>query len=496
MSNHRILRENLDKDFVELTRLLQLDPQNDFAGCSLRHLDLRTVDLRGFNFERADLRGCAWDDASVAATLFDDRSQIDRDAIIKARDWMDNPYLFNRLTGRHATHEIAILALCARVLDIRWIKQDYLEATGREPIDKLMVLLAKEVATLDQAGQPNDNLLTKLRTHLVDWETAHAVGDFEAMALCVRKLLYSAAVLMRDRSPLLRLIAIIERIELHRMRADLLVAASGDEMQKISERLEYVLAGDGADDIEVMSSILAYFRPKSRAELLRPGVLFVGTVVNDHGDRIDIAGLGRTFTLADNLLSVAWFNDRPAVKEFGFFSTRRDNQISQRGSKFVGAVADMLFPFALDTASPTEVFMGARNSWAVLVTSPAKKGGFLANGGAIARQIQRVCGIRRITITTRSDNHESEVKHFVNDGYTDIKEIEINGSIVWGRLSQGNERLVELLKIGESVYQDPKVRTFIAMWTKVFPEFDIIVSIGGGSTFGSKGFREFMEQRT
>ncbi|TDT92494.1 pentapeptide repeat protein [Azorhizobium sp. AG788] len=494
MSNHRVLRENLDKDFVELTRLLQLDPQKDFAGCSLRHLDLRTADLAGFNFKRADLRGCVWDGASIAGTLFDDQSQIDRGGIIKARDWMDNPYLFNRFTSPHSTNEIALLALCARVLSIRWIKQDYLKVTAQEPIDKLMVVIEKEGATLDQAGQPDFNQLTKLRMHLVDWGAAHAFEDFEAMALCVRKLLYSWAVMMRNRSPLLRLICIIERIELHRMRADLFVPDSGEEIQRISERLECVLAGDEADDIEIMSSVLAYFRPKSLAQSLRPGVLFVGSVVNDYGDRIDVKGLGRTFTLADNLLSANWLYNRPAVKEFGFFATRRNNQITQRGAQFVGAVADMLFPFALDTTSPTEVFMGASNSWAVLITSPAKKSGFLANGGAIARQVQRACGIRRITITTRSDNQESEIKNFVNDGYADIKEIEINGSIVWGRLSHGRDRLLELLNIGDSVYQDGKVKTFIAMWTKVFPEFDIIVSIGGGSTFGSKGFREFIEQ--
>jgi hypothetical protein len=498
MSGHTLLRKHLDKDFVELTRLLCLDRAHDFLGCDLHDLDLSRLDLDRFNFSGADLRGCTWDDASVATTVFSEDSLFNWGAITKARDWADNPHLASHPTFKNAKQRLSRLGLCARALGIQWVGQSRAAADDDRDLEKLLKVIENEggIVKSVKASPIDDATMVRVRMYLYDWREAHRAGNFLAMGDSVRQLQYVVASSTGRHNRVLRLLSILQRLELHRSLNDLDFAASKKDVVAIKAQLDQFLEKQDADELRILSAILARAVPKSVSSVPQIGMVFVGAVTENNGQGdIKVSGLGREFSLAENLISTAWYQERPAPGTLGYFVTRREKgQITQRGQQFVLAVLGVLFPVNSDTTNLTEVFMGASNSWAVVVTSTKKKGGLLANGGALARQLQHICGLRRVTVTARYEDSEIEIKNFVNDGYKDIKDLSIGEEFVWGRIRDA-QALHEHVARGESIYDERKVRTFLSMWEKVFPELGIVVSAGNELGFSSKGFREYRKRK-
>jgi hypothetical protein len=492
MSKHFCLRQNLDKNFVELARMLDLEPALDFKGCILADLDLRGLDLRSFNFSGADMRGCLWDDAQIATTVFDGDSVVDRAAIAKARDAADNPLLRQGLAFVTTSRRAALLALCARVLRIDWLLPGRFADAAEDDLRNLLEVIEREGegVTQDQRYPLSDDVLTNIERHLVNWREAHINHAMPEMAHSTRQIQYTINLIEMKHSRMLRVISIIQRLELHRLRANLNLSPSRESLISISTRLDQALTEEPFNEVDVISEILAHAVPPRHLKRLNVGIAFVGKVTSsDNIKGIKVFGLGRNFSLVDSLTSVAWYHQPPAVGSLGYFVTRGSGQITQRGSGFVSAVSAIYFPFDFDVTNPTELFMGASNSWAVIVTSPKKRGGFLGNGGELSKTIQSICGLQRVTITTRSQEREIEVKNFINDGYRDIQDLSIGDELVWGRLRDG-QALRDHVNTGSTIYEERKVRTFLSMWIKVFPDLDIVVSIGETLGFSSRGFKK------
>src|SRR5262245_22736127 len=57
--------------FRDLTTAAGLDPSKHFVGASLREIDFRNEDLRGFNFSGADLSGADFRRANLTGVRFD-----------------------------------------------------------------------------------------------------------------------------------------------------------------------------------------------------------------------------------------------------------------------------------------------------------------------------------------------------------------------------------------------------------------------------------------
>ncbi|MGC9448375.1 hypothetical protein [Cereibacter johrii] len=498
MSYFTKLRQNIEKDFVSLTHLLDLDPGRDFVNCILTGLDLSKLDLSGFNFSGADMRRCIWDDALVAETIFSKDSVLELEEIAKARDADQNPFLSTRMNFFSRKSRANHLLLLANTLNVDWFHPSRPDLTHMGNAENLIKALSIEYDLFhhDLASDIVEEMLLDAKDSVISWCEAKKFNDFREMGRSIFQLLCLSASPVGRRSRLLRLVSIVARLELHRMRFGLRLAGSPSEILENAAQLELVLSDSLSEETSVFSQILTHasvmLRPKDK--FVKVGIAFSGKVVDvDPGGNIVISGIGRKFLLLKNLISVAWHHTPPAPGTIGIFVTRRSDQITQRGPEYVSAIFDLFFPVKLDVEDPTNVYLGASNSWAVIVTNKKKKGVLLANKGELVRQLQRLCGLRRITITTRSGDFENEVKNFINDGFQDIRDLAFNGGSVWGRLTASAD-LLRFVASGSSIYDDRKIRTFISMWEKVFPGADISISVGQ-SGFSSIGFRKFKERQ-
>jgi hypothetical protein len=468
------------------------------VNCILTGIDLSRLDLSGFNFSGADMRRCVWDDALVAKAIFNEDSVLELDAIAKAQDADQNPFLSTRVSFLSRKYRTNHLLLVANTLNVDWF---HLSRPDRALMGNAANLIKAISAEYDlfHDGLESDiveETLADTKDSIISWCEAKKFEDFKEMGRSIFQLLYLSASPVGRRSRLLRLVSIVTRLELHRIRRGFSLAGSPNEILENAAQLELMLTDSLSEESRVFSQILtrasAKLRPKEK--FVKVGTAFSGKVVDvDHAGNIVISGIGRKFLLLKNLVSVAWHHTPPAPGMIGLFVTRRSDQITQRGPEYVSAIFDLFFPVKLDVEDPTNVYLGASNSWAVIVTSEKKKGVLLANKGELVRQLQRLCGLRRITITTRSGDFESEVKNFINDGFQDIRDLAFDGSSVWGRLTVGAD-LRSFIAGGSSIYEDRKIRTFLSMWEKVFPGADISISIGQ-SGFSSIGFRKIKERR-
>lgn len=169
--------------------------------------------------------------------------------------------------------------------------------------------------------------------------------------------------------------------------------------------------------------------------------------------------------IPENLLSVVDFHDKPALNSRQVVALcasldpkTKMRTATRRGKEFVFAVTEAYYPGCV-----TGLWMGASNSWAVIRMSAEDMSTWLENGGVNVQHLQKVCGLRRITLLPdgkgedEQEQKDSEIKHFVNNAWKacTIRELTADKIVIQTPMDQ----------------QDPrKLRTFCSMLQKIAPE--------------------------
>lgn len=180
---------------------------------------------------------------------------------------------------------------------------------------------------------------------------------------------------------------------------------------------------------------------------------------------------GQFVVIPENLLSVSDFRKRPEIgeKQVIVLCSSKDKYglktATRRGKEFVGAVMECYYPDCI-----SGLFMGASNSWAVIRMSKEHMENWVAEEGANLRYLQKVLGIRRITLIPESEletdqmRKDEELTSFINSAW---KNCEIS------KLEPSNV----IINLPLDAPVDPrKLRTFSSMLSKVAPEreFEIV----------------------
>lgn len=492
LSKHRLLRENLDLNFVELSNLLGLDPQQDFKGCRLRNLDLRNLNLAGFDFSGADLWGCSWENSDIREAIFDRKSNIDLLEVEKANasDESTRTLGIDRVVAWKRT-----LELIRGTLGISWMATGQSFDTLVDYADELVRVLSSSVTANGQETDLGLSASETVKGALDEWKSASGFGDEGLAAEAIRKVLYLRRMTPEIPARILATMSIVMRLELHRRKCKLFYASSDDEKSQISDLILSSLINTEDSELEIFFQVLEGARPSFEGKWLQVGVVATGRVVSidPTSGRITVKYLGSEHFLEEKLTSPAWFHSAPEVGEISFVSSRRFSKITQKGKEYVEAVLELLFPVSDDGERPTRVHMGASNSWALIQTSRNKQNTMLSNG-EIVEQLRAACGLRRVTVTMISGDRDVDIKHFINDVYRDIQIEDMSGGRVWGKLVNPRE-LKSFVSSGSSIYDHPKVRTFLSMWGKVFPGVGITVSISDEKIFSFKKYLEHTKEQ-
>lgn len=180
---------------------------------------------------------------------------------------------------------------------------------------------------------------------------------------------------------------------------------------------------------------------------------------------------GQFVIVPENLLSVADYRKRPTIgeKQVIVLCSSKDKHglrsATRRGKEFVGAVMECYYPDCI-----SGLWMGASNSWAVIKMSKEHMEEWTAEEGANLRYLQKILGIRRITLIPESEaeteqlRKDEELASFIQSAW---KGCEIS------KLTASNG--VINLPLDQEI--DPrKLRTFSSMLKKVDPEreFEIV----------------------
>lgn len=200
-----------------------------------------------------------------------------------------------------------------------------------------------------------------------------------------------------------------------------------------------------------------------------PGRLVEGEVAGHRDGGVIYRVLNQHVYVPENLLSVADYHQRPEVGDQQVIAlcaskdTSGMRQGTRRGIEFVSAVMDVYAP---DTVKG--LWMGASNSWAVVRMAEENMETWLENGGVNVRHLQKVMGIRRITLLpegqgeTEQERKDDEVRKFIGNAWKDCDIVEL-----------APERIVIHTPLN---HNDPrKLRTFTSMLKKIAPEREQVV---------------------
>ncbi|MCP4356192.1 MAG: hypothetical protein GY793_11325 [Proteobacteria bacterium] len=174
---------------------------------------------------------------------------------------------------------------------------------------------------------------------------------------------------------------------------------------------------------------------------------------------------GQFVIVPENLLSVADYKKRPTIgeKQIIVLCSSQDQHglksATRRGKEFVGAVMECYYPNCI-----SNMWMGASNSWAVIKMKQQVMDEWMAEDGANLRYLQKILGIRRITLIPESEREidtereQEELNSFVASAWkgAEISKLEGNNVTI-------------AVPLEEEI--DPrKMRTFVSMLKKISPE--------------------------
>lgn len=180
---------------------------------------------------------------------------------------------------------------------------------------------------------------------------------------------------------------------------------------------------------------------------------------------------GQFVIVPENLLSVSDFRKRPELgeKQVIVLCSSKDKYnmktATRRGKEFVGAVMECYYPNCI-----SGLWMGASNSWAVIKMSKEHMEEWTSQEGANLRYLQKILGIRRITLIPESEaeslqeRNDEELVSFINSAWKNCEVSKMDSNNV-------------TINLPLDAPVDPrKLRTFTSMLKKVSPEreFEVV----------------------
>lgn len=201
-----------------------------------------------------------------------------------------------------------------------------------------------------------------------------------------------------------------------------------------------------------------------------PGRVLEGTVAGFRDGGVIYRAAHNLVFVPENLLSVADYHERPPLgtKQAMALCASRDQASgmrmgTRRGREFVASVMELYYPGCV-----SGIWMGASNSWAVIRMLPDVMTQWLENGGVNVRHLQKVLGIRRITLIpegqaeNEQENRDSEIRHFVNNAWKAcrIEQLAPDRIVIHTPLDSNDPR---------------KLRTFTSMLKKIAPEREQVI---------------------
>lgn len=172
----------------------------------------------------------------------------------------------------------------------------------------------------------------------------------------------------------------------------------------------------------------------------------------------------------ENLLSVMDYHERPPLGETQAIALcASKDKVSgmrtgtRRGLEFVAAVMECYYSDCV-----SGIWMGASNSWAVIRMDPEVMSEWLENGGVNVQHLQKVLGVRRITLLPEGEgedeqeSRDNELRHFVNNSWKacQIRELTPERVVLFTPLDSNDPR---------------KLRTFSSMLKKIAPEREQVI---------------------
>lgn len=201
-----------------------------------------------------------------------------------------------------------------------------------------------------------------------------------------------------------------------------------------------------------------------------PGRIVEGVVAGYRDGGVIYRVAHKLIYVPENLLSVLDFHEKPQLGENQVLalvaSKDKDSGMrmaTRRGVEFVAAVMEAYYPDCI-----SGIWMGASNSWAVIRMRADVMSEWLENGGVNVQHLQKVLGVRRITLIPAGEDEDEqvardgEIRHFVNNAWKacQIRELTPRRIVLFTPLDSNDPR---------------KLRTFCSMLKKIAPEREQIV---------------------
>lgn len=246
------------------------------------------------------------------------------------------------------------------------------------------------------------------------------------------------------------------------------------KIQTPSREIAEIARLDASQRISAIAELFSIFRPFSHRDQrgkelpLPPGLVLRGRIVSVSPAGNLLVQAGSKFIDIDaNLVSIVAHNKGPRAGDHVVFCLRKNNLGSFRGSEFIGSLIEIFFPMKSDIEKPSEIVLGASNSWAVVRTSKGKYGKIIAGTGVYVAQLSELCGLRRLTVIRKSDETDSEVVEFCRATWRDLT------------IKREENRYILSLEVPADAnsVDDRKLRTFKSMWGKLFPNIEMEVRL-------------------
>lgn len=281
-----------------------------------------------------------------------------------------------------------------------------------------------------------------------------------------------------------------------------LPTADRKNVQPESAALQAFAEGSGSSLDEDILQLVSGFKPES----IELGMILVAEVVDnfdagvvlrlpsDQNEGTNVKA-DRLITIKSNLLSTGWYQQRPKAGSRALITVLRPwkglPMATMRGRDHISNILEITFPGALERLRNTtrnNLFMGGSNSFTLLLMPALEKSAFLrgakpADPASLPAVMQRLCHLRRITVTARSARRDkiSEILNVTNDVYSDLIYVSTatnTHSIVSpGKSDQtwSDTHFFELPQPG--ALDDRKLRTFSSIFEKAFAPDRLEVSI-------------------
>ncbi|MGV2169215.1 pentapeptide repeat-containing protein [Agrobacterium sp. 16-172Ci] len=422
-------------DFADLALLAGLKPSRDFIRSDLKNLDFGESDLSKFTFTGADVRGA---DFSRSTGL-----RISALVDIKKDETTRWPKHLVQALSRQNNEGSDFAVLETRSYDeIYRIESEKVRKSALQALDEYF--FAKELigrASSDErarAGRLLFALSASIDKHAVEPLT-RLVNRLFLREIWERFVRYNISLLPnigRPKTPM-QFIAQLEAQSVHSR-----IASLGS----------------------IFSQFVITSHPTANA--LRTGLLLCASIEERTAEgSLFFSWCGRKIEIVPELQSIGMFHGDVFADPPKLFSIRANGMGSARGAEFITSCLSMIFPTKSD--DDWQLFLGASNSWLVIMASAEHRAKLLANRGVYLAQIRDLLGLRRITVVLKCEDEGEAIKEFCNASWRGLTSSFGNGTTT--------------LNCVDPIVDQRKLRSFTSMFTKVFPTMNLIFNYRIGS---------------